>query len=553
MKRLHFAMALLMVVLICPALAAAQNNLDQRLFEAARDGNLSAISQLIHQGANVNGKVSFWEELGPWSRRFHNYTPLSGAAENGRLEAIQLLLKRGADIEGSDGEGNTALVAAARAGQIESVKLLLKKGAKIENPGSYNTTALLAAAEEGNTEMVRVLLEKGANIEFQGSPRGYRPLHAAASEGHLATIDILLQKGAKRDVENRAGESAIMVAAESGKIEALQLLREKGADPMARGRNGVTALILASAAGRADVVRLLLQLGANANDTQQNGKTSLISAADGGHTEAARLLIERGAKIETPTQDGSSPLLWAAYRVRAGVVQLLLEEGARVDTRNKEGVTPLIAAACSNPWSNESGKDKEATVKALLDHGANVLAKANDGQSATTCPNRAKPAEVAALLDAAVQRNKELEQADLKPPAERFAFYKSAFDKNPRNDFLRSKVIAAAVALPEAPAVPEAARQLFLLATDQIKQASTPSALDSPIALLDKAVSIAPWWGNAYYNLARALEMQGRYNEAIQQIKLYLETKPNEADAKEASARIVVLETQKEIAEKSKQ
>lgn len=47
--------------------------------------------------------------------------------------------------------------------------------------------------------------------------------------------------------------------------------------------------------------------------------------------------------------------------------------------------------------------------------------------------------------------------------------------------------------------------------------------------------------------------MQGRYNEAIQQMRLYVETKPNEADAQEASARIVVLQTQKEIAEKSKQ
>ena len=552
MKKVHFALALLVVVFTWPALAAAQNNLDQRLFEAARDGNLSAISQLINQGANVNAKISYSEVFDTWSRRFYDYTPLSVAAEKGRLEAILLLLKRGADIEGTDGQGNTALVVAAGAGQLESVKLLLKKGAKIDNPGRFNTTALLEAADEGKTEMVRLLLEKGADIEFQGSPRGYRPLHAAASEGHLATIDLLLQKGAKRDVENRAGESAIMVAAESGKIEALQLLKEKGADPTARGRNGVTALILASAAGRADVVRLLLQLGASANDTLDNGKTALISAADGGHTEAARALIEHGAQIETPTRDGSAPLLWAAYLVRAGVVQLLLEKGANVDTRKKEGVTPLIAAACSNPWSSEAEKDKVTTVKALLEHGANVMAKASDGETPTTCPNRTKPAAVAALLDSAIQRNKDLEQADLKPPAERLAFYKSAFDKNPRNDFLRSKVIAAAVALPQPPAVPEASRQLFALATDQIKQATTPSALDSPIALLDKALTLAPWWGNAYYNLSRALEMQGRYSEAIQQMRLYLETKPSETDAEEAKGRIVVLETQKEIAEKSK-
>ena len=36
-------------------------------------------------------------------------------------------------------------------------------------------------------------------------------------------------------------------------------------------------------------------------------------------------------------------------------------------------------------------------------------------------------------------------------------------------------------ALAEPPAIPEEARQLFVLATDQIKQAGTPAALDQPI------------------------------------------------------------------------
>ena len=61
---------------------------------------------------------------------------------------------------------------------------------------------------------------------------------------------------------------------------------------------------------------------------------------------------------------------------------------------------------------------------------------------------------------------------------------------------------------------------------------------------------IAPWWGNAYYNLSRALEMHGDYEDALRQMKYYLALKPAEADANEARAHLVVLETERDAARK---
>lgn len=155
---------------------------------------------------------------------------------------------------------------------------------------------------------------------------------------------------------------------------------------------------------------------------------------------------------------------------------------------------------------------------------------------------------VADLLEQARRKRKQLEEAQARDPRNIFAANLNAFQQSPRDESLREKVIQLAISLPEPPPIPEEARQMFLLATSQIKQASGPPSLAQPIGLLRKALKIAPWWGNAYYNLSRALEMSGQYDEAMKQLKYYLELKPSEADAQEARAHLVVIQTEKDTA-----
>jgi tetratricopeptide (TPR) repeat protein len=146
------------------------------------------------------------------------------------------------------------------------------------------------------------------------------------------------------------------------------------------------------------------------------------------------------------------------------------------------------------------------------------------------------------LLEEARQQRKLLEQAQAKTPNERLAFYLTVLQRNPQDDSLREKIVQLAATLPNPPAIPEEAQQIFIAASSQIKQATTPTALDQPIALLRKVLAVAPWWANAYYNLSRALEMSGQYGDSIQQLKYYLELNPPEADASEARAHLVVLQ-----------
>lgn len=74
------------------------------------------------------------------------------------------------------------------------------------------------------------------------------------------------------------------------------------------------------------------------------------------------------------------------------------------------------------------------------------------------------------------------------------------------------------------------------------------AALAAPITALLKALKIAPWWGSAYFNLARAEEMQGKYEAAILNLKRYLSLKP--ADAGEVRALLAKIDAEEYAAER---
>jgi tetratricopeptide (TPR) repeat protein len=292
-------------------------------------------------------------------------------------------------------------------------------------------------------------------------------------------------------------------------------------------------------------MKFLLDNGADIEARNNQGETVLFLTATEDFThskpkiEVAKLLLDRGANIEARNNEGTTVLL-AAVEAHQELVQLLLDKGANIEARNEDGNTLLMLAV-------HMDAHKEF-VQMLLDKGVDIDAKDKAGNTALDLAKRWKHSALADLLEQAGQKRKQLEEAKAKDPRTIFASNLRAYQQNPKDEALREIVILLANSLPEPPPIPEAARQLFVLASGQIKQATTPGALDQPIVLLRKATDLAPWWGNAYYNLSRALEMSGQYDEAIQQLNYYLELKPVEADASEAQAHIVVIQTEKEAA-----
>ena len=470
----------------------------------------------------------------------------------GPLDKIDSLLRQGANIDVRGGSGNTPLIVAAERGNADIVRLLLERGAKIEVKGFRGKTALMEAK---TAEVAQLLLDNGADINVSDAD-GYTALIDAASEGHSEVIRALLDRGANMEAKiNDVGWTALMKAVQMPYADAVKLLLDHGADIEATDSTGETALIVAagSLAESTDGMRVLLERSANIEAKDKWGKTPLIIAAEGGHKigpDYMRMLLARGANIEAKNPYGQTALFFAVFEADTigdpNAVQLLLEHGANIMVRDTlKGDTALTYAACDYSYKEAA---KLATVKQLVNKGADIEARNREGKTALACALEKKQQSVADYLESVATQQKMIEQGASMDVKDRFALYIGAFAKSPHDEALRQRIIALTSQLTEAPAIPEEARQLFTTATNQIKQAGTPAALDQPIALLRKALEIAPWWSNAYYNLSRVLEMRGRYDDATRQLNYYLELKPAEADAIEARAHLVVIQTEKDAA-----
>jgi ankyrin repeat protein len=122
-------------------------------------------------------------------------------------------------------------------------------------------------------------------------------------------------------------------------------------------------------------VQSLLQKGADPNVPDGDGSTALHWAASQGELATTQALLKAGASVSAATRIGGiTPLFMATRHGSDAVVDALLKAGARATEANGNGTTVLMNAAAAG---------NAATVKLLVDHGANVnAADATSGQTA---------------------------------------------------------------------------------------------------------------------------------------------------------------------------
>ena len=119
--------------------------------------------------------------------------------------------------------------------------------------------------------------------------------------------------------------------------------------------------------------------------------------------------------------------------------------------------------------------------------------------------------------------------------------------ENPGDRELREKIIRLVSTMKPQPALPKEAQKPFYKAGIFFKEAKDNSGYEMAIKAYREALSIAPWWPDVYYNLAQAQGAAGQYDEAIENMKLYILTGPK--DAEEAEKKIYALEAKKELAQ----
>jgi ankyrin repeat protein len=315
------------------------------------------------------------------------------------------------------------------------------------------------------------------------------PLFEAVKRGDKAAVEALLAKGADVNARDESGDTPLHVASGNGKKDIAELLLAKGADISAKNTYGQTPLHRPSGNDKKDIVELLLVKGADVNAKAKDTRTPLHWAASfGGTKDVAELLLSKGADVNAKTGDGRTPLHWAAYLGNKVVAELLLAKGADVNAKDTDGWTPL-------DWAARFAKKD---VVELMENHILIQTK--------------KPRELFGQLT---------QQLKSKP-----------------DDSTRRLILKLASEMNPAPAIPEEARKHFVEGTAMVKAAKNPAQQALAAQSFTEALKVAPWWGDAYYNLGVAQELAEQYDEAEKALTFYLFSNPGEAEKRDAQDRI---------------
>jgi ankyrin repeat protein len=360
------------------------------------------------------------------------------------------------------------------------------------------------------TQLLRFLLFGFCLLTASAQAADNSPLFEAIGREDKAAIEALLAKGA--DVNARAfdGTTPLLRAAMYRTKDIAELLLAKGADVNAR-REGVlggdTPLHVAAGnlRGIKDVVELLLAKGADINARNRFGATPLYEAVRNGNKDVADLLLAKDADVNAKDANGYTPLHKAAMEGRKDVVELLLAKGADINAKNTFGHTPLDEAAAQG---------KKDVAELLKEH----------------------PVKQARLLE--YIRN---------DPRAAFVEMAAQIQGNPADDITRRLIIKLATELKPAPAIPEDARKHFIEGTTIVKSAKNPAHQALAAQSFTEALKIAPWWGDAYYNLGAAQELAEKYNETEQAFNFSLLGNPSEQQKRDMQDRIYALGAKRKL------
>jgi ankyrin len=363
---LKLLLAWSVVSLVSSASVAAE--LDRRLIDAVKTGNVDGARALLKQRIDVNAPDG------------DGSTPLHWAVHRDNAVMVDLLMRAGARPQVSNDLGVTPLYLACTNRNAVLVRKLLAAGANSNAALLRGETVLMECARAGSADGVKALVARGADVNAKESTHGQTALMWAASQAHASVVEALVELGADLRARSRVYTQYVKNADRTANREPVTTVE----------RGGSTPLLFAVRAGDLLSVRLLLAAGADANDALPDGMSALILAAQSGHGDVGALLLEKGA---APDADGVgyTALHAAVLRGDLGLVKALLARGAnpnvaivkaspiRRDSQDFVLPTPLVGAT---PFLLAAKYLEVDIMRALLAGGADPKITMPNGATA---------------------------------------------------------------------------------------------------------------------------------------------------------------------------
>lgn len=175
-----------------------------------------------------------------------------------------------------------------------------------------------------------------------------------------------------------AAYSGLHAAAHKGDVTRIEALAASRADLNARDANGRTPLHVATFAKQREAIRALVKAGAGIDllDKDRYDGVTIAAVADDEETLRTLLALGASAKQVTSRYDGTA-LIAAAHLGHDGVVRQLIAAHAPLDHVNNLHWTAVIESIVLG----NGGARHQATLKALVDAGANLQLTDRSGQT----------------------------------------------------------------------------------------------------------------------------------------------------------------------------
>ena len=240
-------------------------------------------------------------------------------------------------------------------GNVSAVRCLLKvavvKGVLL--------FALLPSCNQSEDKVETELEALGYEVSVAG-------FHRAAGLGEVEAMKVMVEKGVDPLAEI-GGETALHFAAKKGQEEAVAFLLKQDVPVGLVGKEGRTPLMYAAEADEVGVIEMLLESGADPGARDEQGYRAITLAAEVGASEAVTALASRSREYL------DDALLLASLRGQASTAEVLLNRGASIYARLDDGKTALMLAS-------REGHDE--VTRTLLHHGANRYALDYEGMTA---------------------------------------------------------------------------------------------------------------------------------------------------------------------------
>ena len=324
---------------------------------------------LLNIGADVNVNESYF-----------GWTPLMLAAANGFTDVLEILIQNNAFLDATASDGSTAAIWAARYGKDQSILLLQHANFGIVT--DQGDTVLTMAAKHGHANFIRTLSHLPVDIDvlFKDFQNCSAICWLIRSGDDIRIFKMLIERfnvdvNEQLDItlDDLPFASYMQLAAKFNRLEICNYLLAEGGNVNATNQKHSTSLIIAVSFGNIQLANLLIDNNADVTISDWRGYTALIFAASNGYNEIISNLVLHGANIDARTMENYTSLMFASSNsFGVDTVRILLELGANVSIRDNDGKTALAHAIA---------RDHVEIAKVLLEYGSRVFLYTNSGIS----------------------------------------------------------------------------------------------------------------------------------------------------------------------------